>query len=88
MTCTPQAMVEAAERAEIIPETRHAATLLRDARDVDAQFTRLCRVAAGGDAAAGDILNRAAERTARAVAVLTNLLDVDRVVFGGRRGSG
>ena len=83
VTCTPQAMVEAAERAEIIPETRHAATLQRDARDVDAQFTRLCRVAAGGDAAAGDILNRAAERTARAVAVLTNLLDVDRVVFGG-----
>ncbi len=83
VTCTPQAMVEEAERAGIIAETRHDATLLRDARDVDAQFTRLCRAATGGDRVAGDILDRAAGRTARAVAVLTNMLDVDRVVFGG-----
>lgn len=83
VTCTPQAIVEEAEREGVIPETSHAAERLRDPGDVDAQLTRLCDAAAGGDARAIDILGRAAARTARAVAVLTNVLDVDRVVFGG-----
>ncbi|WP_448811233.1 ROK family protein [Agromyces bauzanensis] len=83
VTCTPQAIVEEAERTGVIAETRHADVLLRDPRDVDAQLTRLCAAADDGDGAARAVLERAAARTSRAVAVLTNLLDVDRVVFGG-----
>lgn len=83
VTCTPQALVEEAERAGVIPETPHATQRLRDPRDVDAQFSRLCALASGGDTAATRVLELGAERTARAVAVLTNVLDVDRVVFGG-----
>lgn len=78
VTCTPLALVIEAERLGTIPEAPHDA-----ARDVDAQFTLLCRAASAGDVTAGDILDRAADRTARAIAVLTNLLDVDRVVLGG-----
>lgn len=78
VTCTPLAMVEEAERLGVLPDAPHETP-----RDIDAQFTQLYRAASAGDVAAGVILNRAADRTARAISTLTNLLDVDRVVLGG-----
>jgi predicted NBD/HSP70 family sugar kinase len=50
---------------------------------IDAAFTVLCERAAAGPGAARDVVDRSAVRLARAVAVLANLVDVDRVVFGG-----
>lgn len=79
VTITPQAMVEEAERLGVI----RAAAPHESPAEIDAQFDLLCAAADAGDAVAGGILDLAADRTARAVAVITNLLDVDRVVFGG-----
>lgn len=79
VTCTPQALVEEAERLGFIGDARPR----RGAHDVDVQFTLLCELAASGHAGALEILERACARTAKAVSVLTDLLDVDRVVFGG-----
>ena len=78
-TCTPQALVTEAERLGVIADTR----LRSGAHDVDVRFTALCDLAAAGDAGARQILERSSARTAKAVAVLADLLDVDRVVFGG-----
>lgn len=78
VTITPQAMVDEAEDAGVLAPAPHETP-----REIDAQFDLLCEAAAAGDASAAAILDRAADRTARTVAVLTNLLDVDRVVFGG-----
>ncbi|MFB9641330.1 ROK family protein [Agromyces lapidis] len=79
VTITPQAMVEEAERLGVL----RADAPFESPPEIDAQFARLCTAAEAGDTVAGGILDRAADRTARAVAVITNLLDVDRVVFGG-----
>jgi predicted NBD/HSP70 family sugar kinase len=79
VVCTPQAIVEQAERDGVFPDDREE----NDVAAVDSRFTALCARAAGGDAAASGVLRRAAAQTAVLTAVLTNLLDVDRVVFGG-----
>ncbi|WP_033196819.1 ROK family protein [Agromyces italicus] len=78
VTITPQAMVEEAERLGVLRAAPH-----ESAPEIDVQFARLCASADAGNAVARGILDLAADRTARAVAVITNLLDVDRVVFGG-----
>lgn len=57
-----------------------------DAEDLQAtaqKFRRLGRLADDGDEKAAAILDTAAERLARAVEDIVNLLDVDQVVFGG-----
>ncbi|MFS0895611.1 ROK family transcriptional regulator [Microbacterium sp. 179-I 3D3 NHS] len=77
--CTPQAIVEQAERSGVLPDDREAS----DVEAVEERFTLLCRRAAAGEAAAVGVVRQAAAHTARLTAVLTNLLDVDRVVFGG-----
>jgi predicted NBD/HSP70 family sugar kinase len=77
VTCTPQALVEEAERLGVLG----AGSV--DTEAVDARFTELCGAAAAGDTVALEIIDRSAVRLAKAVAVVANVLDVDRVVFGG-----
>jgi predicted NBD/HSP70 family sugar kinase len=79
VTCTPQSMVLEAERAGLLPPSSARA----DAHETDERFSALCELAAGGSDAATAILETSAARVAKAVSVMTNLLDVDRVVFGG-----
>jgi predicted NBD/HSP70 family sugar kinase len=54
-----------------------------DASSVEQGLAKLSGLAADGNAAAGDILDRAARSFARVVANLTNVLDLDTIVFGG-----
>ncbi len=77
VTCDPLSLVLEAERLGVLSEERH-----RNG-DVADGLLQLCAAADQGDDLAIEILNRAALRTARAVSVLANALDVDRVVFGG-----
>ncbi|MFJ6280477.1 ROK family transcriptional regulator [Arthrobacter subterraneus] len=77
VTCDPLSLVLEAERLGVLSEERH-----RNG-DVADGLLQLCAAADQGDDLAIEILNRAAVRTARAVSVLANALDVDRVVFGG-----
>lgn len=77
VTSDPQSLVLEAERLGVLSEDRHRYG------DVADGLFQLCAAADEGNELAAEILNRAAVRTARAVSVLANLLDVDRVVFGG-----
>lgn len=79
VVCTPQAIVEQAERAGVFDDDREAS----DVEAVDARLTELCERAANGHAPAVGVLRRAAAHMAVLTAALTNMLDVDRVVFGG-----
>ncbi|WP_347125938.1 ROK family transcriptional regulator [Microbacterium sp. SY138] len=79
VVCTPQAIVERAERAGVFDDAHQTS----DAAAVDARFSRLCEYAADGNAAAVEVLRQAAAHIAVLTAALTNMLDVDRVVFGG-----
>lgn len=79
VTCTPQSMVLEAERAGVLP----GSSIHPHAHETDERFSALCTLAGDGSAAAAAILDRSAGRVAKAVSVITNLLDVDRVVFGG-----
>jgi len=56
---------------------------LDDRREVDAAFASLCSHAADGSPAAERILTDLAGRIAKVVEDIANLLDLDRVVFGG-----
>ncbi|HYI34455.1 MAG TPA: ROK family transcriptional regulator [Glaciibacter sp.] len=80
VTCTPQSLVLEAEQLGILPLGGNAGG---GAGAYDDRFSALCRLAEDGDSTAGQILERSAVRVAKAVSVITNLLDVDRVVFGG-----
>lgn len=79
VVCTPQAIVAQAERAGVFRDDREVS----DVEAVDARFTELCQRAADGDELADGVLTRAAAHMAVLTAGLTNMLDVDRVVFGG-----
>lgn len=79
MVCTPQAIIEQAERAGVFDDEHQTS----DAAAVDQRFGQLCERAAAGDEAAGEVLRRSAAHITVLTAVLTNMLDVDRVVFGG-----
>lgn len=77
VTVAPQALVaEAVEQALLLPVPPgiHA---------VDAAFSLLCARAVAAPGPERVILERSAERVGRAVAVMANLFDVDRVVLGG-----
>lgn len=79
VVCTPQAIVAQAERAGVF---RHDQGMT-DVEAVEARFTQLCERAAEGDAVADGVLRQAAVHMSVLTAALTNMLDVDRVVFGG-----
>ncbi|WP_426226105.1 ROK family transcriptional regulator [Pseudarthrobacter sp. DSP2-3-2b1] len=75
----PQVLVAEAVAAGILDDagTRHTAA------DVQHSFTKLCDLADAGNSQALAIIDKSAVLVARAVSVVTNTLDVERVVFGG-----
>ena len=79
VTCMPQNLVLEAVAAGVLPQPVDA----QDCQAVETAFLELCAKARGGDAEAEKIINRSALRLAKAVSVLTNALDFDRVIFGG-----
>lgn len=79
VVCTPEAVVARAQRSGVLPQS----PVRGGVEQVEASFTELCERAAAGDEAAIDVLRRSAGDFAMLTAVLTNMLDVDRVVFGG-----
>lgn len=79
VVCTPQAIVEQAERAGVFQDDREAS----DVESVDERFGELCERAGRGDVAALAVLRQAAVHMSVLTAALANMLDVDRVVFGG-----
>ena len=79
VVCTPQAIVAQAERAGVFRDDREVS----DVELVEARLTELCERAADGDALADGVLRQSAAHMAVLTAALTNMLDVDRVVFGG-----
>lgn len=78
-TCLPQALVIRGAAAGLIPRPDS----LDDFGAVDQAFTLLCALAADGDHRAGGLIDSAAERAGAGLAVMVNLLDVERVVLGG-----
>lgn len=76
--CVPEALVIQAAQAGVIPLPD-----LTDYLALDDACTTLSQLAAGGNAAASFILERAARRVAVGIGVLVNFLDVPRVVLGG-----
>lgn len=79
VVCTPQAIVEQAERAGVFPDDREGS----DVEAVEVRFTQLCARAAAGDRPALQVLRDAAGHLTVLISALVNVLDVDRVVLGG-----
>ncbi len=79
VVCTPQAIVEQAEAAGVFRDEPDDG----GARGVEERFARLCELASAGEIRALGVLRRSAEHLAVLISVLTNILDVDRVVLGG-----
>ncbi|MDJ0335547.1 ROK family transcriptional regulator [Salinibacterium sp. G-O1] len=79
VSCLPQSLVQEAELLGVLDDT----SMGSDTHTIDARFTELCNAAADGNAVALEIIERSAVRISRAVAVVANVLDVDRIVFGG-----
>ncbi len=78
VTCMPETLVALARKAGVLPAQNPLApaTLLED-------LMALAYSAENGNPAAVELMAQSARRLAGAVSVLTNLLDVERVVFGG-----
>lgn len=79
VTCMPQNLVEEAVLGGVHPQPVDKT----DPAAVEAAFLGLCEKARQGHPVAGMIIERSAMRVAKAVSVLTNALDFDRVIFGG-----
>lgn len=79
VTCMPRSLVLEADRRGVF---RGAAVNL-DTVSIDEHFTVLCDAADAGDEVAIDILEQSAVRLSKALSVVANLLDLDRIVFGG-----
>ncbi|MBP2414320.1 putative NBD/HSP70 family sugar kinase [Arthrobacter stackebrandtii] len=79
VTCMPETVVGLAREAGVLPAhpVGEPAPALAD------ELAAVARAAAEGEPSAVEILDNSARRMAGAVSVLTNLLDVDCVVFGG-----
>ena len=78
VTCMPETLVALARQMGALPAVdEQAPTQLLD------DMTALAKAAAEGNPAAVEVLARSARMLAVAVSVLTNLLDVEQVVFGG-----
>ncbi|MFS0854497.1 ROK family transcriptional regulator [Microbacterium sp. 179-I 3D4 NHS] len=80
VTCTPEAIVRSAIRAGVLSDQARGSS---EIRANEARFAQLCAKVEAADAAAVEVMRRAAGHTAVLVADLSNLLDVDRVVLGG-----
>ena len=77
-SCIPQVLVAQAEAAGVLDWTPPSG-----GSAVQESFAKLCEAADAGNSKAGEIIDQSAVLVARAVAVVTNTLDVERVVFGG-----
>ena len=77
--CTPQAIVEQAEAAGVFDDDTEGGAV----NEVEKRFLRLCERASAGETTALGVLRRSAGHLAVLISVLTNVLDVDRVVLGG-----
>lgn len=77
--CMPSNLVREAETAGVIADDR----VSRGGLAISESFGRLCDAADSGDERAVAIVDRAADRVGRGTSVITNLLDINRVVFGG-----
>jgi predicted NBD/HSP70 family sugar kinase len=77
--CLPQAVVIQAQRRGVTTSTVSS----EDFVGVDEAFTEICERAYAGDTRCLDLIDGAAAGLAAGLAVLVNLLDVDRVVLGG-----
>lgn len=75
----PQVLVAEAVAAGILQGSEK----LTSGAEVQQSFAQLCDLADAGDAKALAIIDKSAVLVARAVSVVTNTLDVERVVFGG-----
>lgn len=80
VVCTPQAIVERAERAGIFADGPMGSS---DVVSVDARFGQLADLAEAGHEPATELLRQAAGDLSVLISGLTNMLDVDRVVLGG-----
>jgi predicted NBD/HSP70 family sugar kinase len=78
-TSQPRYLVQQAVQAGVLAQGID----LDDRQAVDAAFAELCSVAATGPGVAREIVAALAERVAKVVEDIANLLDLDRVVFGG-----
>ncbi|MET1021101.1 MAG: ROK family transcriptional regulator [Arthrobacter sp.] len=78
-SCIPQVLLAQAVEAGVLagPLSAVSGSALQDS------FAELCAAAEAGDQRARDIIDHSAVLVARAVSTVTNVLDVDRVVFGG-----
>ncbi|MFV0375133.1 ROK family transcriptional regulator [Microbacterium sp.] len=79
VSCTPAALVEEAESLGILPGARTR----RDPATMDAAFSSLVDLAAAQHPGAAGVLTRCGQRITHALAVVCDLLDVDRVIVGG-----
>ncbi|TDD30138.1 ROK family transcriptional regulator [Kribbella turkmenica] len=78
-TSQPRYLVQQAVQAGVLAQGID----LDDRQAVDAAFARLCAVAGAGPGVAREIVAASAERIAKVVEDIANLLDLERVVFGG-----
>lgn len=76
--CIPEALVTQAAGEGLLSAPRY-----EDYGAVDDAFTALCELAYAGNQTASGLIDRSARRVATGLAVIVNLLDVDRVVLGG-----
>ena len=79
VVCTPEAIVQRAERAGLFADQPAA----HGEGSVDERLTLLCERAASGDAEAEGILARAARDLAVMIAAVMNMMDAGGVVLGG-----
>ncbi|WP_035749854.1 ROK family transcriptional regulator [Arthrobacter sp. 35W] len=78
VTCMPETLVEQAQERGVLPVDDP-----QEPRSLHEQMAALAAAAEHGNSAAVDVLEFSAQRVARAISALTNLLDVERVVAGG-----
>ena len=78
-SCIPQVLVAEAEAAGILDGSRSG----NSGAEIQQSFSALCDLADQGNEQALAIIDKSAVLVARAASVVTNTLDVERVVFGG-----
>ncbi len=77
VACMPQSVVQEAIALGL------GTWKTEDAHSVDEAFNQVCRLAADGLPAAVALIDRSADTVAQSASDIANLLDIDRIVFGG-----